>query len=97
MVGIGPDDISGAKLIEGEGCEVCKGTGFKGRVGIFEMIVATREFKHAVAVKADYKEMLKLVREQGFETMLEDGKDKVLSGVTTPSEVIKAVFTQALE
>ncbi len=97
MVGIGPDDIAGAKLIEGEGCEVCKGTGFKGRVGIFEMIVATREFKHAVATKADYKEMLKLVREQGFETMLQDGKNKVLSGVTTPSEVIKAVFTQALE
>ena len=97
MVGIGPEDMKGANLLEGAGCDTCKGTGFKGRIGIFELIIATREFKQAVAMKADYKPMLKLVREQGFLTMLEDGKSKVLAGKTTPSEVIQAVFTQALE
>ena len=97
MVGIGPDDMKGASLREGAGCSTCKDTGFKGRIGIFELIIATREFKQAVALKLDYKPMLKLVRDQGFVTMLEDGKSKVLAGVTTPSEVIQAVFTQALE
>ncbi len=97
MIGIGPEDMKGAKLLEGAGCPVCKMTGFKGRIGIFELIIGTREFKHAVAQKLDYKPMMEIVRQQGYISMLEDGKAKVLAGRTSPDEVIKAVFTQALE
>jgi type II secretory ATPase GspE/PulE/Tfp pilus assembly ATPase PilB-like protein len=97
MVGIGPDDMPGAKLMEGKGCDFCKQTGYKGRVGIFELIIGNREFKQAVAQNVDYKTMLEIVRKQGFRTMLEDGKSKVLAGRTSPDEVIKAVFTQALD
>jgi type II secretory ATPase GspE/PulE/Tfp pilus assembly ATPase PilB-like protein len=97
MVGIGPDDMPGAKLMQGKGCDFCKGTGYKGRVGIFELIIGNREFKQAVAQNVDYKTMLEIVRKQGFRTMLEDGKAKVLAGMTSPDEVIKAVFTQALD
>lgn len=97
MIGIGPDDMAGAKLMMGAGCEFCKGTGYKGRVGIFELIIGNREFKQAVAQNVDYKTMLEIVKKQGFRTMLDDGKSKVLEGRTSPDEVIKAVFTQALE
>jgi type II secretory ATPase GspE/PulE/Tfp pilus assembly ATPase PilB-like protein len=97
MIGIGPDDMPKAKLQQGAGCDFCKGTGYKGRIGIFELIIGNREFKQAVAQNVDYKVMLDVVRRQGFRTMLEDGKEKVLNGKTSPDEVIKAVFTQALE
>lgn len=97
MVGIGAEDMTGANLLEGKGCDKCKNTGFRGRIGIFELIIGNREFKQSVAKNDDYKTMLEVVRKQGFRTMLEDGKQKVLSGVTSPDEVIRAVFTQALE
>jgi type II secretory ATPase GspE/PulE/Tfp pilus assembly ATPase PilB-like protein len=97
MVGIGPDDMPGASLMEGKGCDFCKQTGYKGRIGIFELIIGNREFKQAVAQNVDYKTMLEIVKKQGFRTMLEDGKAKVLAGKTSPDEVIKAVFTQALD
>ncbi|HXH59780.1 MAG TPA: GspE/PulE family protein, partial [Fimbriimonadaceae bacterium] len=97
MVGITAQDMPNAKLMQGAGCDTCKGTGYKGRVGIFELIIGTREFKQAVAQNLDYKQMLEVVKKQGFRTMLEDGKSKVLQGRTSPDEVIKAVFTQALE
>ena len=97
MIGITATDMPGAKLLEGKGCDTCKGTGFKGRIGIFELIIGNREFKQAVAQKVDYKVMLDVVKRQGFHTMLEDGKSKVLAGKTSPDEVIKAVFTQALD
>lgn len=97
MIGIGPNDMTGATLLQGAGCDFCKGTGYKGRVGIFELIIGNREFKQGVAQNVDYKAMLDIVKRQGFRTMLEDGKQKVLAGRTSPDEVIKAVFTQALE
>lgn len=97
MIGVKPEDMAGAKLMEGAGCAVCKQTGFKGRIGIFELILGSRDFKQAVAQKLDYKPMMEIVRKQGYRSMLEDGKAKVLAGRTTPDEVIKAVFTQALE
>ncbi|MCW5935908.1 MAG: type II/IV secretion system protein [Fimbriimonadaceae bacterium] len=96
-IGIGPSDMAGARLLKGAGCENCRGTGFKGRVGVFELMVANREVKEAVARNAGYAEFMETVRKQGFRTMLEDGKQKVLAGVTTPDEVVKAVYTQALE
>ncbi len=96
-IGVGPEDMAGARLLKGPGCADCRGTGFKGRVGVFELVVATREVKEAVARGTGFSEMMETVRRQGFRTMLEDGKQKVLSGVTTPDEVVKAVYTQALE
>ena len=97
MIGIKADDMTGATLLQGKGCDFCKETGYKGRIGIFELIIGNREFKQGVAQNLDYKPMLEIVKRQGFKTMLEDGKSKVLAGKTSPDEVIKAVFTQALD
>lgn len=96
-IGITADDMAGAKLLVGKGCENCRGSGFKGRIGVYELITGTREFKNAVTHKAEYDELLRVARNQGFRSMMEDGKSKVLAGVTTPDEVAKAVLTQALE
>lgn len=97
LIGIGAEDMNGARLVMGKGCEKCRGTGFRGRVGVYELITGTRDFKTAVAHQAEYPELLKVARAQGFRSMMEDGKAKVLAGMTTPDEVAKAVLTQALE
>ncbi|MES1227675.1 MAG: GspE/PulE family protein, partial [Armatimonadota bacterium] len=86
--GISVDEARSHTLMRGRGCDNCRGLGFKGRVGVYELIVGNRSFKEAVAHKASYPELLAVARQQGFKTMLEDGKDKILQGVTTPDEVM---------
>ncbi|HRF61122.1 MAG TPA: GspE/PulE family protein [Fimbriimonadaceae bacterium] len=96
MLGVEPSEREGAKFFKGAGCADCRGTGYKGRIGVFELILGTPEFRFAIARGASYQELTQAAREQGYRTMLEDGKYKVLNGWTTPEEVVKAVFTQAI-
>ncbi len=96
-IGITGEHMATATLMKGKGCPECRGTGFRGRVGVFELIVGSRDFKQAITNKADYPELLATVRKHGFTSMLDDGRDKVLAGLTTPEEVMKAVMTQALD
>jgi type II secretory ATPase GspE/PulE/Tfp pilus assembly ATPase PilB-like protein len=91
------EELEGAKMFKGTGCSECRGTGHKGRVGVFELVMGTPPLRAAIAQRADYQTINRVARDQGFRTMLEDGKAKILAGWTTPDEVIKAVYTQALD
>jgi len=97
MLKVTPEEKSSAKFAVGKGCPECRGTGLKGRIGLFELILGTPKFRAAIAHSQDFQSIMGAAREQGYRTMLEDGKSKVLQGWTTPDEVIKAVFTQAVE
>jgi type II secretory ATPase GspE/PulE/Tfp pilus assembly ATPase PilB-like protein len=90
-------ELEGARFAKGAGCAECRGTGHKGRIGVFELIIGTPKFRAAIAAQVPHSEMMAVIREQGYRTMLEDGKAKACSGWTTPDEVIKAVYTQALD
>ncbi len=90
-------DIEGKQVSKGKGCSECRGTGFKGRVGVFELLLGTPEFRLAIAKGGDWQALQAAAKLQGGRTMLDDGRDKVLAGWTTPEEVINAVFTQTLE
>ena len=92
-----PDELEKARFAKGKGCPECRGTGYRGRIGVFELILGTPEFRAAVAKGASMTELQEVARTQGYRTMIEDGKAKVLAGWTTPEEVIKAVYTQAVE
>lgn len=96
-IGITADDMLGAKLLKGKPGPTNNGTGYKGRVGIYEIIMGDRAMKSAVSKRAPFEDMLAIAREQGFRSMLEDGKAKVLAGITTPEEVMRAVSTQAMD
>lgn len=97
MLKLAPEDLETAKFIRGKGCPECRGTGYKGRVGVFELLMGTTDFRQAVARHAPYAELVAAARAQGYRTMLEDGKAKILQGWTTPSEVLRAVYTQAMD
>ena len=96
-LGLTAEDLEVGRFAKGRGCSDCRGTGYKGRIGVFELILGTPQFRAAVSRSSDFAKIQEAASLQGYRTMAEDGKAKVLAGWTTPEEVIKAVFTQALE
>ena len=77
------------KLVKGEGCDNCNGTGYKGRAGVHELFVMTEEMRRLVLERALPSEMKRLALEQGLRTLYHDGLLKVAQGVTTIEEVLR--------
>ena len=69
------------------GCDKCGGSGFKGRCGLHELLIATDTVKKLVAEKARVAEILAVALEEGMRTLKQDGMEKCLSGVTHMKEV----------
>jgi general secretion pathway protein E len=76
-------------LTRGAGCGSCRGTGFKGRVGLFELLVMSDELRDHLLQGAPLARMRGLAREQGMVTLREDGWIKVQAGLTTVEEVLR--------
>ncbi len=74
---------------KGKGCGNCGRTGYKGRIGIFELLVITPEVNGLIAKKADADKIKMAVSMQGMKTLREDGFEKVKNGLTTLEEVIR--------
>lgn len=97
MLKLTPEELAAGKWARGKGCPDCRGTGYKGRIGVFELILGTPAFRAAVSKREDYPTLMQIAKEQGFRSMLDDGKAKAAAGWTTPEEVLKAVYTQTVE
>ena len=78
-------------LVEAAGCMDCFGTGYSGRLAIHEVLTVDSDMRTLISRRATEKEILSYARTKGFTSLYEDGVDKVLSGVTTLSELLKAV------
>jgi general secretion pathway protein E len=76
---------------KGLGCEHCMGTGYKGRTGIFEVLELDEDLKQFILKTQDATAIKKFAKEKGFKDMLQDGVDKVLRGITTSEELIRAI------
>jgi type II secretory ATPase GspE/PulE/Tfp pilus assembly ATPase PilB-like protein len=85
------------RFAKGAGCSDCRQTGYKGRIGVFELLLGTPEVRACIARGGDQSELVQHARSQGFRTMLEDGAQKAAMGWTTPEEVVKAVYTHAID
>jgi type II secretory ATPase GspE/PulE/Tfp pilus assembly ATPase PilB-like protein len=94
-LGIEPAQLGAATVMKGAGCERCKGSGYKGRMGIFEIFVVDDEVRHMINQQANTIELRKRAREMGMRTLREDGIRKVLSGITTAEEVISATMADS--
>jgi len=75
----------------GKGCDSCLGTGYKGRIGIFEVLEIDDDLKSLIIKTQDAGPIRKLAKEKGFFTMMEDGIRKIIKGITTPQEVISVI------
>ena len=76
-------------LSRGEGCRNCRGTGYRGRCGIFEIFPLSAEIKKMVAAGASSDEMRRVAIREGMTTLREDAWNKVRAGVTTLEEAIR--------
>ena len=80
----------GPNFMRGEGCPKCVGTGYRGRIAIFELFEYTDELKEAFLKKRSLEYVRGVVRNQeGFRTLREDGMLKVAKGLTTVEEVLR--------
>jgi len=77
----------------GKGCSHCSNTGFRGRLGVFELVPMTDAIRHLVNHKMGAMEVKEQAAKEGLITMRRDGMLKAKEGVTTPKEVIRHVFT----
>jgi type IV pilus assembly protein PilB len=83
-------------LQRGSGCSFCKGSGYKGRLGIFEILIMDRELKEMILRKAGQKEIEDYAHlQQGMKSLREDGVDKVLAGITTIEELNRVTPREA--
>jgi len=92
--------IDAAKVEEstckkGKGCGDCNKTGYRGRFGIFEMFVIDDEVRKLIYDKVPASVLRSRAREIGMRTLREDGARKVLAGMTTPEEVVRATIADA--
>ena len=77
------------KLFKGKGCEVCSGSGYKGRLGVFEILVMSRPVGEKVLEQAPDNILEKQAKEQGMITLKQDGLIKALKGLTTLEEIYR--------
>ncbi len=87
---IGLED--GVVLKRGVGCRNCRGTGYKGRIGVFEVLVMTEEIRNAVVNRATIDEIRRLAIRQGMVSLRENTLAKVRAGITTPEEMLKVTL-----
>jgi len=84
------DRLSGLRLYRGQGCKACGDTGYSGRIGIFEVLEMQEDIKKLISARASSDDIMKVARERGMSTMFEDGVRKVLNGITTLEEILRA-------
>jgi len=94
-----PKEVAGlfgvdVTLYKGKGCEACSHTGFKGRIGVFEFLNTTPELQDLISKSPSTKDVMTLVKSQGFSSMFDDGIEKVKNGITTIDEVLRVVGAQ---
>jgi len=89
--------LAQARFFMGKGCPKCMNTGYRGRTGIFELLRISPAVREAIVNRASGEQIMQIAVKEGFRTMLDDGRDKVLRGVTTPHEVIQAVYAGVYE
>ncbi len=80
-------------LYRGKGCARCRGTGFAGRIGIFELLLPDEKFLTAVAEGASLQELREYLKSGGWSTLRADGMQKVRDGLTTAEEVFYVTVT----
>jgi type IV pilus assembly protein PilB len=87
--GITPDMLASARFMKGKGCGHCSKSGYRGRIGIFELMMMTNKIRELAFAGAPTQEIRKVALSQGMTALYNDGIRKALSGITTLEEVFR--------
>ena len=88
-------NVQGANFMKGKGCSECNKLGYKGRFGIFEVFVINDEARKLIYEKVPASVLRIQAREMGMRSLREDGARKVVAGLTSAEEVIRATVGDA--
>ncbi len=88
-IGFSPEEAPEIKSYKGKGCQTCNGTGYKGRVGLYEVMEVTDELRELIIIGASAIELRKKAIELGMITLRQSGLYKLREGITTIEEVVK--------
>ena len=96
LLKIDPQDLKKHPIYKGNGCPQCQGTGFKGRIAVFEMVELNNEIRELAFSKAPTNELRKACIASGMRPLMEDGKIKIFNGITTPEELCRIAQTEGV-
>ena len=88
-IGFAPDDIGRIKLFKGAGCQTCNNTGYKGRIGLYEVMEVTDGLRELILCGASSLELKKKAEEDGMVNLRQSGLRKIKDGITTVEEVVR--------
>jgi type IV pilus assembly protein PilB len=88
-VGFTPEEAATVTPMRGTGCERCNRTGYKGRVGLYEVMEVTDELRELILVGASALDLRRKATEEGMITLRRSGVQKITEGVTTLEEVVR--------
>ncbi len=91
-LGIPPDEVKSFPVYKGKGCPLCNNTGYKGRVGLYEVMTMKEEIKELVLSRASTSEVKKEAIRLGMKTLRQSGVAKIKEGVTTIEEVLRSTI-----
>jgi type IV pilus assembly protein PilB len=89
-LGVPPDEVKSFSTFKGKGCPICSNTGYKGRLGLYEVMPMKEEVKELILARASTSEVKKEAMRLGMKTLRQSGIMKIREGVTTIEEVLKA-------
>ncbi len=89
------DQLAGRKLYRGKGCDKCNRTGYKGRLGIYELMLMNDEMRDMIIRNCSTEELRNVARKFGMVTLRDAGMESVFAGLTTAEEVIRETILDA--
>jgi type IV pilus assembly protein PilB len=89
------DDIAGKQLYYGRGCSKCNGTGYKGRIALFEIMVFNEEIRELIMNRASTNVLRVAAQKGGMRPLRENGLTAMFDGITTIDEVVKETITES--
>lgn len=92
-LGMNIDDGSDVTFSRGRGCGHCKGTGYKGRVGVYELMPITDKIRELIMAKASSFAIKEAAIEAGMRTLKDDAMEKILLGITTLEESLRVIYS----
>jgi len=92
-----PEDIKGKQFYYGKGCDFCNNTGYRGRLGIFEIMVLDDELKDMINANASTQLLRQEARKRGMKTLRQAGLRAIFDGITTIEEVVKETIVEEVE
>ena len=96
LCGITETDIKDKTLYKARGCDHCTGTGYRGRIGIFEMMQMNSEIRDLAFKRSPTNKIRKAALAGGMKNLLADGRLKILAGTTTAEEIVKVAQVEGL-